>query len=172
MMRICVSLFVGLVLTTSTLTADVIAGVEYSLQADGRKWVVVHDAKTDASRSVIYVPDGEKLEHCTESFAIHTTKQRLIDLSQNFEETFRKLMEQFFPGKPLGYQVLDHTTESLFAEWWMRGTKKTDRQHGWIRLMNSSEGMVIFQFTTQNFDKLLQTKKTWEKILSDAHVKS
>lgn len=166
--RVIARFFTILALATTALSAEVTGGVEYSLDADGRPWIVAHDIKTNQAHTVIYVIKGDTLESCSESFAVHTGTQKVIDFSQNFEVTFRKMMAGLFPGKPIEIHLLDQTANSLFAEWTM-SPKRGDKQHGWIRIIDSDEGAVILQFTTKKVDQIQRTKKIWEKILVDAH---
>lgn len=162
------SLSIFSLLILAPLAAETIGGVTYTLPADGKKWKIGQEFKSENGTTRIYILDNEEKDNWTESFGVNSNSKP-GETAEEFEKALPKIIESFYPGKEFTYKILDSNSEGILAEWSIKGGPK-DSSHSWMRCINKKDGSVCLQYTTRKIDQVEQARKEWMAVLQQAKL--
>lgn len=166
-------LWMGLTLSqvhASLTTLDASSPIVFSTQADGRNWKLGYNAKNDQMTLIEYVVEGESLENWTELVSVMATWPSDLSLDQYFD-AFASSLKKLIPENKIHTRVIERRPNTLLAEWWL-DDKSPNSQHEWIQLFKDQSTVYSLRYTTKNLDTVETKRPVWEKILSEAKIRS
>lgn len=152
-------------LCAGALSAESVAGVEYSLSSDVRKWKAGPKYTTQDGQTMIFLLEGQPLDEwstASEIFTIQVANQRL-DVPVMLQQ------REIYGYGPLEYRTMEETPQGMLAEWWT--TEGPPSMHGWVRCVHGDKGTVCLQYMTTDPEKAAWARQVWEPILRDAKSK-
>lgn len=154
----------------SSLIAEEVNGVVFTLREDNKKWKVGNEGTVEGQDIVQYIPEGESVNNWTELFTVQTIKEARLDPQNIFNLLLREL-HKIGPGNMVEHHTISNNEKGLLAEWWIKADSPI-AQHEWIRIFNAGNSTVILRFTTKKTENLGDIEKVWLPILSDAYLKN
>jgi hypothetical protein len=166
-------------LATTFVTAEMIGPIEYSLAGTGKNWKLDTelDHQIPGHVTQTYILDNETKEQASETFGTHMSKKQ-EGYVFNFHEVFPMTRESFIPGKVVDFRLISTDAisntagdpKSLLVEWEFKGTDATNNAHGWTRVFNTDQNVVILQYETKKLDQVDQARKNILPVLENAHL--
>lgn len=142
--------------------------IKYSLDVDGRNWKVINDNKQDQLAITQYILENEEPEAATELFTITEMTDVTTTPADYFSQFITELQKRYANAK-VESKIINQKTDSLLGEWWIEGKSPDNTQHEWIRIIKKGNDIAILRYSTNNVERLDQSRKAWESILNNAN---
>jgi hypothetical protein len=144
------------------------------LKDSGKNWRMrtkLEGKKVDGKRapSVTYVYSTE--EDQGESFAAFVGAPDK-DFFKRSDESIQATMQKLYPGaKMIDFKVIQRDADSMMIEWTTENISDPDQKaHTWVRSVNSDEGLILLQYTTEDMSKVADSRKVWQPLLEHVAI--